>query len=55
MGRTSPRARRIGRPPIDVADGLIAATALVHDLTLWTRNTQDFDGLGVRLFNPWED
>ena len=36
-------------------DGLIAATALVHDLTLWTRNTRDFDGTGVRLFNPWED
>ena len=37
------------------ADGLIAATAVVHDLTLWTRNTKDFDGTGVRLFNPWED
>jgi toxin FitB len=33
----------------------IAATALVHDLTIWTRNTRDFDGTGVRLFNPWED
>lgn len=40
---------------IEVPDGLIAATALVHDLTLWTRNTRDFDGTGVRLFNPWED
>ena len=38
-----------------LADGLIAATALVHDLTLWTRNTMDFEGTGVRLFNPWED
>jgi predicted nucleic acid-binding protein len=37
------------------ADGLIAATALVHDLTLWTRNTRDFEGTGVRLFNPWKD
>jgi toxin FitB len=45
------RRRRI----LPVADGLIAATALVHDLTLWTRNTKDFDGTGVRLFNPWED
>ena len=40
---------------LDAPDGLIAATALVHDLTLWTRNTRDFDGTGVRLFNPWED
>lgn len=41
--------------PLPMADGLIAATALVHGLTLWTRNTGDFDGTGVRLFNPWED
>jgi predicted nucleic acid-binding protein len=46
--------RRLGRP-LAMAEGLIAATALVHDLTLWTRNTRDFDGTGVRLFNPWED
>jgi predicted nucleic acid-binding protein len=47
-------ARRAGRT-LDVPDGLIAATALVHDLTLWTRDTRDFEGTGVRLFNPWED
>jgi predicted nucleic acid-binding protein len=46
--------RRRGRV-LPLADGLIAATALVHDLTLWTRNTPDFQGTGVRLFNPWED
>ena len=46
--------RGLGRP-LAVTDGLIAATALVHDLTLWTRNTRDFEGTGVRLFNPWED
>ena len=40
---------------LPLADGLIAATALVHDLTLWTRNTRDFEGTGVRLFDPWED
>lgn len=33
---------------------LIAATALVRDLTRWTRETRDFEGAGVRLFNPWE-
>ncbi len=36
------------------ADGLIAATALVHDLTLVTRNVGDFADTGVRLFNPWQ-
>lgn len=35
-------------------DSLIAATALVHDLTVVTRNTRDFEGCEVRLLNPWE-
>jgi toxin FitB len=35
-------------------DGLLAATALAHDLTLATRNTKDFQNLGVMLFDPWE-
>lgn len=34
-------------------DGFIAATALIHNLTLVTRNTKDFTGLGVALVNPW--
>jgi toxin FitB len=34
-------------------DALIAATALVHGLTVVTRNTPDFAGTGVRLLNPW--
>ena len=38
---------------LTVADGLIAATALEHDLTVVTRNVRDFDGLGVSVFNPW--
>jgi len=40
--------------PLSAADGLIAATALEHDLTIVTRNVKDFDRLGVRIFNPWE-
>ena len=40
--------------PLKVVDGLIAATALEHDLTVVTRNVKDFDGLGVEIFNPWE-
>ncbi|MEQ1949943.1 type II toxin-antitoxin system VapC family toxin [Mesorhizobium sp. CN2-181] len=35
-------------------DALIAATGLVHDLTIVTRNTRDFEGTGAKLFNPWE-
>lgn len=35
-------------------DAMIAATALVHDLIVVTRNTRDFEGTGARLLNPWE-
>lgn len=41
--------------PLNTADGLIAATALEHGLTLATRNTKDFGALGVTLLNPWEN
>ena len=37
-----------------VVDGIIAATALEHDLTIATRNVKDFIGLGVSVFNPWD-
>jgi len=39
--------------PRPTSDGLIAATARVHDLTLVTRNTRDFEDTGVRLLNPF--
>lgn len=34
-------------------DALIAATALVHGLTIVTRNTSDFEQTGAPLVNPW--
>jgi len=34
------------------ADSLIAATALVHDLILVTRNVADFEGIGLTIINP---
>jgi toxin FitB len=36
---------------IPIIDGLLAATALVHNLTLVTENISDFTATGVRLFN----
>ena len=40
--------------PRSYQDALIAATALVHDLTVATRNVEDFEPLGVRVFDPWD-
>jgi len=43
-----------GRADHHLEDALIAATALVHDLTVATRNTDDFKPFGVKLINPFE-
>lgn len=40
--------------PLPVIDGLLAATAKVHGLTLVTRNTKDVIRTGVALLNPFE-
>ena len=37
------------------SDSLIAATALVHGLTVVTRNVGDFQSSGVALLNPWAE
>lgn len=39
--------------PRPVRDCLIAASALVHGMTVVTRNTVDFEGTGALLLNPW--
>lgn len=45
---------RLNAPdPVPVVDGLLAATALVHDWTLVTRNVTDVAPTGVRLLDPF--
>ena len=51
-GQVQGEAYLKGRP-VPVLDGLIAATALVHDLTIVTRNTTDMTECGARVLNPW--
>jgi predicted nucleic acid-binding protein len=38
---------------LPVKDSMIAASALVHDLTIVTRNVRDFQSAGVRVENPF--
>lgn len=40
--------------PRSERDAVIAATALIHDMTVVTRNMSDFQPTSVRLLNPWE-
>jgi hypothetical protein len=48
------RSARLHVPdPRPVRDGLIAATALVHGMTVVTRNVADFAPTGVATLNPW--
>jgi predicted nucleic acid-binding protein len=49
-GLTNARGVHVG-----VIDGLLAATAIQHDLTLVTRDTRDVGATRVTLFNPWTD
>jgi toxin FitB len=44
-----------GDRPLTPIDALLAATALVHDLTFVTRSTRDIASTGVRLLDPFAD
>ncbi len=53
-GRMAARTRAEGHE-VKVVDGLIAATAIHHGLTVITRNTEDFAATGASIENPWSD
>ncbi len=44
-----------GQRPRPVVDTLLAATAVLHDLTLVTRNLRDVRGIPVKLLDPWKE
>lgn len=52
-GRVMAARASVGRPT-SYADAQIAGTALVHGAAIATRNTKDFDGLGIDLVDPWQ-
>ncbi len=51
-GAIAAGAKRRGSP-LSVIDGLLAATALQHNLTIVSRNVRDFANLQVSILNPW--
>jgi predicted nucleic acid-binding protein len=44
-----------GQRPRPVIDTLLAATAVVHDLTLVTRNSSDVEDIALKVLDPWLD
>jgi toxin FitB len=51
-GRISARAELAGKP-VPVVDGMLAATAVVHGLTIVTRNSSDIARTGAPIVDPW--
>lgn len=51
-GLLAANAKRAGKT-LSVIDGLLAATALHHNLTIVSRNVSDFADVGAQLLNPW--
>lgn len=55
-GSVALRCARLHIPdPRSERDALIAATALVHGMTVVTRNVSDFERTGVAILNPWDN
>ena len=52
-GDIAAAAERTGRR-LNIQDGQIAAVALVHGMSVATRNVGDFEAAGVAIVNPWE-
>jgi predicted nucleic acid-binding protein len=52
-GLIAAEAKRKGKA-LTVIDGLLAATALHHNLTVVSRNVSDFTNTQVQVLNPWE-
>jgi len=52
-GLLASEAQRRGKP-LAVIDGLLAATAIHHNLTVVSRNAADFMDAQVQVLNPWE-
>jgi hypothetical protein len=53
-GRLAASAEQKGRP-LAIVDGLIAATALIHAMSIVTRNVSDFRDTGAAIIDPWTD
>lgn len=53
-GSLAGQAQKDGRG-LPVIDGLLAATAIHHNLTLVTRDTVDIAATGATVFNPWQE
>ena len=54
FARWEEERRKAGRP-METKDAMIAAICLANGATLATRNTRDFEGLDLKLVNPFED
>ena len=52
-GLLAAEAKRKGKA-LAIIDGLLAATAIQHNLTIVSRNAGDFTGTQVQVLNPWE-
>ncbi len=52
-GQLRAQSHRRGRV-LGLGDALIAGTAAAQDLAIVTHNVRDFDGLGLDIFNPWQ-